>query len=79
MTEERYLKIESCKDCPWYGHTGTSNELTTFICGYPENMKIEQLPAEKIGEKVYPITHIGKYSFKIVPIPFWCKLPSKVN
>ncbi len=78
MIEERYLKIESCKNCPNFGHTGTKNKLTTFICGYSENMNIEQLPADKIGDKIYPITHIGGWS-GTVPIPFWCKLPSKVN
>lgn len=77
MTEERYLKIKSCKECPHYGHTSPEKGITRFICGFPENMLIEQLPAKMINGTCYPITHEGKFSEE-VPIPSWCKLDNTV-
>jgi hypothetical protein len=79
MSEERYLKITSCKECPHYGHAGTDScGDTIFVCGYPKNMDIEQIPAAMIGKTLYPITNVMKNSKEIL-IPFWCKLPSKVT
>ncbi len=74
MTEERYLKITSCKECPHYGHTYSKfkKNITIFICGYPENVLIEQLPAVIVNKIAYPITYEGEA--KEFPIPKWCKL-----
>lgn len=76
MTEERYLKISSCKECPHHGHTSyakLNKGITIFICGFPENMVLKQLPAEEMNGIFYPIIHESKFSENI-PIPFWCKL-----
>lgn len=79
MTEERYIKITSCKNCEFNGHTATitrENKITHF-CINSENMKIEQLPLVKMGNDIYPITSVTKSS-NDSPIPYWCKLPSKI-
>jgi len=78
MTEVRYIKIKSCKECGFCGHKSNANRKNTiFFCSNPENMKIEQLPAEMIGDHIYPI--ISVTTKDIATIPYWCKLPSEAK
>jgi len=76
MTEERYIKITSCKDCKYNGHS--CNVITntfTHICGNPDTMELD-IPKETIGRVNYPITsQTARISDS--PIPAWCKLPTK--
>ena len=77
--ETRFIQILTCKDCPFSGHkTDARINATTYFCTYPENMEIDQLPAEEVNGELYPITMTSHYD-NGREIPFWCKLPSKVN
>ncbi len=81
MPEERYLKIGSCAQCPFTGHTSNRHNRTIkFVCCNPINMGINmpKCGKELINDVYYPITHVTE-DRKDNPIPEWCKLPSKVE
>lgn len=78
MSEERYLRINSCTLCPYTGHSGSAhNRTVTFFCCNPIHSELDK-PREKMGDNYYPITHITE-DYKDNPIPEWCELPSKCS
>ena len=77
MAEERYIKITSCKDCGFTGHSydAITNQFY-HICGNPDTMELD-VPKAKLV-LYYPITS-QTVSLSDSPIPAWCKLPSDID
>ena len=71
MTNERYVKINKCLGCEFFGHTSKGN---TSFCVNPLHLDLDDIPLVKIDKKYYPIieSNVSQHDTKI---PEWCDLP----
>ena len=73
----KYVKIMSCTDCEFSGHTVRGSKVT-FICSNPIHKDLP-VPKEEIDRKYFPITASNQPTFRMCPIPDWCKLVSDIQ